>query len=84
MPSKLNTKEFQVVFPMIPGLATRKDDLLIDSHDLLFRLMFLCMSKVSGAPAPKKPMFLGELEWCGSQICGSNLKFGTHLLHPVG
>ena len=59
MPSKLNTKEFQVVFPMIPGLATRKDDLLIDSHDLLFRLMFLMHEQSLRSPCTQETNVFG-------------------------
>ena len=84
MAPRLNTNKFQVVFPMMPDLATIQDDLLMDSHDLLFHLM-LVHEPISRSPFIQETNeFGGELEWRGSQICGSNLKFGTHLLQPVG
>ena len=61
-PSKLNTKytkEFPVVFPMIPGLATIKDVLLIDSHDLLFRLMFLMHEQRLRSPCTQETNVFG-------------------------
>ena len=59
MTPRLNTNKFQVVFPMMPDLATIQDDLLMDSHDLLFHLMLV------HEPIPRSPFIQETNEFGG-------------------